>query len=386
MSFFASVNGLQIVSGSLVLPLVGVWTADLHLASSQAVSGSVTVVIGNLTLTGFAYRPETYGGQTRVRLVGGYGGWRKLITAQGYGSDNGVQMSTVLQDAASSVGEKVNIVSDVSVGNGYARFAFASSVASDVLWQMVELGFMPAWYVDPEGMTQTGPWPSPTIATPFTVTDQKPDEGMIVVATEDYASWLPGCSFTNPLLNGSYTSAGVHYVWGAGGDFRFEVLTSTDPPGDPPPGDRVLGPIQQVIQKEIAPLRLHGKYRYTISNPSTTTIDASPKNTTIGLPELQNVPLMADSIATYTPPDGGDCIVEFLDGYIPICTWTAQKPTVASLLGGTNPVARLGDQVQVFLPPVVPFVSVTPPATGTFQIASPLTGLITQGSSTVNSD
>lgn len=384
MSFFASVNGLQIVAGSLVIPSSGVWTADLHLASATAVSGAVSVVIGNLTLTGFAYRAETYGGQTRVRLIGGYGGWRNPIPAQGYGSSSGVQMSTILQDAAMAAGEKVNVNTDTGVGNGYARFGFASSVASDVLWQMVELGFMPAWYVDPEGITQTGPWPSTTIATPFTVTDQKPDEGLIVVATEDYASWLPGCTFTNTILSGSYTSAGVHYVWGSGGDFRFEVMTATDPPGAPPP-DRVLGPIQQVIQKEIAPLRLHGKYRYIISNPSLTTIDAAPKNTTLGLPDLQNVPLTSDSIATYTPPDGGDCVIEFLDGYIPVCTWTAQTPTIANLLGGDNPVARLGDQVQLFFPPAVPYAQVLPtPATGTFQIVSPLSGIITQGSTDVN--
>ena len=44
--FFASVNGLQIVAGTLMIPLVGCWTADLTLASSTTISGNVTVIIG----------------------------------------------------------------------------------------------------------------------------------------------------------------------------------------------------------------------------------------------------------------------------------------------------------------------------------------------------
>jgi hypothetical protein len=383
MSLFASVASYQIVSGSLMIPLIGAWTADLSLAGEETVSGTVPVVIGNLTLTGTVFRSESYGGQTKVRLVGGYGGWRTPIQPQGYGSSNGIQLSTLLGDAAQACGEKLNVAASVSIGNGYARCAFGTSVAGDLLWHMIDLGFIPSWYVDPTGMTQVQTWPSSAVTTPFTPTAQHPDQGMIEVATEDYVSWMPGCTFSSPLLSTTYTSSGVHYVWDDAGKFRFEVLTQTSQTDT---GDRVLGPIQQIIQKEMAPTRFSGKYRYTISNPSKTTIDCSPKNTKLGLPDLQSVPLMSDSISTYTPPDGGDCIIEFLDGYIPICTWTAQTPTIASILGGTNPVARLGDQVQIFFPPVVPFTALVPPppSSGTLTIVSPLTGVITQGSQTVN--
>jgi|HubBroStandDraft_1064217.scaffolds.fasta_scaffold03928_3 hypothetical protein len=384
MSFFSAVNGYQIVCGSLVIPLVGVWTADLTLANAPTLSGKVSVTIGNLTLAGTVYRSEQYGNQVKCRLVGGAGGWRSSIPVQGYGSSNGIMMSTVLNDAAAACGETVNVANDQSIGNGYARVSFDTSVASDVLWHMIDLGFMPAWYVDVNGTTQNVAWPSSTVGTPFLPTSQHPDQGMIEIATEDYASWLPGCSFSHPLLSGTYTSSGVHYVWDEGGKFRFEVLTQTSPTDS---GDRVLGPIQQVIQKETAPMRLMGKYRYTISNPSTSTIDCSPKNTKLGLPSLQNVPLMSDSISTYTPPNGGDCIIEFLDGYIPVCSWTAGTATVCNLLGGSNPVARLGDQTMSFLPPSLPLdgtVSGSPFA-GTVTIPTPISGVITQGSQEVNS-
>ena len=384
MAFFASVNGLQIVGGTLIVPLVGAWTADLHLATDQAVSGQATVVIGNLTLVGAVFRSEAYGGQVRARIVGGYGGWRKPIASQGYGTGSGVKLSTVLTDAANACGEQVNIAADMTIGNAYVRVAFDTSVAGDVLWQMVAQGHIPAWYVAPSGVTQTQAWPTSTISTPFTVTDQKPDEGMVEVATEDYASWLPGCTFTAPQLAQSYTSAGVHYIWDNDGKFRFEVLTDTGS------GDRMLGPIQQVIQKELQPTRFFGRYAYTIHHPTSTTVDASPVNPSLGLPDVQSVRICADSLASYTPPDGGECHIMFLDGVptAPICVWTAQAPTVAQILSGAIPVALQGNTVTVLWPGAIPVTGViTPPGssfTGLLTITSPGIGQISTGSSTVS--
>jgi hypothetical protein len=339
--FFSSFQGLQIVSGELSIPLIGTWTADLQLAGAGTVSGTGPLVIGNLTLTGTVFRADSYGGQTHARIVGGNGGWRTQIKSQGYGSPSGVMMSMILGDAASACGETVNVSNDVGIGNGYARASFDSSVAGDVLWHMIDLGFATSWYVDPNGVTQIAAWPSTTVTTPFTVTDQRADKGRITIATEDYASWLPGCSFSNPLLNGTFTSAGVEYVWTPDGKFRFKVLTSSAA-GE----DRTLRPIQQVIQKEIAHTRLFGRYRYTVTAATTTTVDCAPINTNLGLPELQGVPIRADSISVYTPPTGAECRIEFADGYIPECTWTDGNSKSVAIQNGTNPDAKLGDTVQ----------------------------------------
>ena len=284
----------------------------------------------------------------------------------------------MIQDAAQAAGEKINVPNDTTIGNAYTRL---HGIASDTLWEMIAQGFIPAWYIDPSGVTQAASWPSSAISTPFTVTDQRPDEGLVVIATEDYASWMPGCTFTNPLLDGNYTSGGVNYVWSNDGTFRFEVLTGTT--------DRFLGALQAFIQRQVAPARYYGRYEYTISNPSSSTVDASPVDSTAGLPDLQNVPIVADSISSYTPPDGGTCHVMFLNGLPtkPICVWTAEAPTMASLLQGTNPVARLGDQTQSFLPPTLPlmgFVNGTTPFAGTVTIATPISGVITQGSPVTN--
>jgi len=366
------VNGQAIVSGQLLIPLVGMWTADLVLAGSGTLSGACTVTIGNLTLQGTVYRSDQYGGQTRARLVAGGGGWRGLLTSQGYGGGS-VKLSTVLSDAASLAGEKVNVPNDTNVGTAWVRPA---AEASDILWQCVAQGLIPAWYVDATGTTQAASWPASTISTAFTVIDQKPDEGLVVIATEDYASWMPGCSFSAPQLNTTQTSAGVHYVWDGEGKFRFEVLTGMI--------DRFLGSVQAIVARQVNPTRWFGRYAYKISNPSTTTIDGDPVNTKTGMPSLQGIPLTGWSVGTYTPPDGGTAHVMFVDGEPsqPTCVWTEAEPTMASILGGTNPVARLADQVQCFLPPGLPIVTSSGP--GTIVAGGPISGAIIQGSQTVS--
>lgn len=393
MTFFASANGFQIVSGSLLIPLVGAWTADVVLATADALTGQVEVVLGNLTLLGTVYRSDPYGGQTRARLVGGYGGWRTTIPPQGYGTSSGVKLSTVIGDAAAACGEQISIFADITIGQAFARCAFVESVASDVLWQMIALGYMSAWRVDPAGVTQTGPWPMTAAQTPFIPTDQRPDEGVIVIATEDYASWMPGCTFSHPLLAEAYTSAGVQYVWTNDGDFRFEVLTATA--GARGFTDRVLGPLQQVVQQVVAPLRFFGRYAYTISNPSSTSIGGSPRDTTLGLPEFQGgIPLTGDSLASYTPPSGSTAHVMFLDGdpTQPIAVWTeadaSNGPTglaLAPQASGQNGVARVTDTVVVMFPPLIQAAGTIggAPFVGVLAITSPAIGTVQTGSQTV---
>jgi hypothetical protein len=391
VSYFASVAGLQVVSGTLLIPLVGAWTADLQLATAQPIAGAVEVVIGNLTLQGFVVRAEAYGGQVRARLVGGAGGWRKSISAQGYGSAQGVKLSTVLQDAAAACGEQLQVFADVTIGQAYVRASFGTSVASDVLWQMLRLGYISAWYVDPAGVTQTGPWPITQVATPFIPTDAKPDEGLVVVATEDYASWLPGATFAHPLLDGTQTAAGVHFVFDGEGIARFEVLTGAAGLGGQ---DRVLGPVQQIVEREVAPLRFFGRYAYTISNPSPATIDGTPVSSTLGIPDVQNVPLTGDSLASYTPPSGGRAHVMFLDGdpTQPVCVWTEASSSngpdtiaIAPQKGGQKPVALVDGTVIVMFPPLIQLAGTVggAPFIGVATITSPATGIIQTGSGTL---
>lgn len=377
MTTFATLNGIQIVSGTLAIPLVGMWTADVHIATDTPETGPATIVLGNLTLQGTVFRAEPFAGQTRARIVGGGGGWRKTLPERGYANQSGVSLKMVLSDAASECGEKVN-VTDTQIGPFYARPADRASFSLRA--------FCPAWYVDTAGVTQIAPWPVVVVGSEFQVIDQNPDEGVVTIATEDYASWLPGASFTSDTLSGTFQCAGVVYRFDGDGKFRLEVLTDDR-------SDRMLGPILGIIDQRVAPARFYGRYRYSISNPSTTTVDATPIDSSIGLPSLQGVPLDSDSIATYVPPDGGECHIMFLDGKptMPRVVWTAGTATVVNVLGGKVPAARQGDATTSFLPPTLLIsllgtVSGSPfSGTGTVTIPNPISGSISGPcSATVN--
>jgi hypothetical protein len=215
---FASLSGIRIVSGSIAIPLFGLWAADVALATNDAVPDAVSLTVGNLTMIGHVYRTASYGGERRCRVVAGAGGWRRDLTARHYQLAGGIQLSLVLRDAALEVGESVNVPSDGVIGSDYVREA---APASRVLRQLAG----PAWYVDPLGVTQIQPWPVVVVGSDFTVTRQDSDRGVVEIATEDPASWLPGASFSGPTLDGTYTNKGCRVAFDGGGKLRFEVLT-----------------------------------------------------------------------------------------------------------------------------------------------------------------
>jgi hypothetical protein len=228
------------------------------------------------------------------------------------------------------------------------------------------------------------------VGTPFVPTEHRPDHGRVTIATEDYASWMPGCSFSHPLLDQTYTSGGVEYEWDPDGKFRFQVLT------DPASADRFVGPLRVFVQSETAGTKFYGRYEYKISNPTTTTVDLAPTDPEIGLPEIQNVPLLSSSIASYTPPAGGMAHLQFLNGSParPVCVWTEADASVGPVgvtlcpqSSSAPAVARVGDTVVVVFPPAMqisglqglpvptePFIALltcTTPGIGTIQTGSP---------------
>jgi|HubBroStandDraft_3_1064219.scaffolds.fasta_scaffold36538_2 hypothetical protein len=368
MTAFATLNGVQIATGKLYVPRVGMWVADIALNSDSLETGPCSIVLGNLTLAGAVFRSDPFAGQTRVCAVGGAAGWRNQVAAKPYGNPNGVSLGTVLGDAAGEVGETMGSVSGI-VGPFYARPADIASFSLRA--------FCPAWYVDTKGVTQVASWPTTTVSTPFTVIEQNTAEGIVEIATEDYASWLPGAMFTAPTLAGTFQCAGLVYTFAHDGKARLQVLTDAT-------SDRLLGPLHSIIDQRMSTSRFYGRYRYTISNPTITTVDAVPVDPTIGLPSLNGVPLDSDSISTYIPPSGQECHIMFADGKptMPRVVWTAGTATVVNVLGGGVPVARQGDQVTCFLPPTLVvngIIDQPSPGTtlvGTILVPNPISGSI----------
>lgn len=220
MTAFASLGGVRVTAGTIALPLYGIWSGDVTLATNDPVKDDAAFVLGNLTMQGHVYRQAQQGGTRICRVVGGFGGWRKNVKARQYANkSSGVMLGMILKDAATEVGEKVNVPNDAPVGPMFVR---KNAPASDVLRQAAG----PNWYMDAKGTVQVAAWPTKAIGSAFTVQSQDGARGLVTVATEDYAGWTPASTFTSPFLNGTFTVGGLLFKFDADGQARLEVLTS----------------------------------------------------------------------------------------------------------------------------------------------------------------
>lgn len=149
--------------------------------------------------------------------------------------------------------------------------------------------------------------------------------------------------------------------------------------------DRILESLREIIRAETAPLKYAGYFQYSITDrngePPDVLLDCEPTDQGIGLPSLSRVP-MAPGIdgITSKPQTGINCVVTFIN----------RDPTRPIIVGvdslGVNPVARVGDQVTLFIPPLSPISGVDVigiPFVAIIQTAGPITGQIVQGSGKV---
>lgn len=215
---FATLSDVRIVTLSLTIPFYGMWTADVTLATEAPVATKTTLVVGNLSLKAAVYRQSTFVGKRSCRVVAGFGGWRQAIPRQQYQLDAGVKLSTVVHDAANSVGELVDVPVDRSLGRDWVR---PNGPASDTLRRLAGA----SWYIDTDGTTRLAAWPLRPVRSQFNVIDFRSARGVAVVATEDFAAWLPGATFSNAVLQPPQKNAGVTLTIEEDGEARLTVMT-----------------------------------------------------------------------------------------------------------------------------------------------------------------
>lgn len=152
---------------------------------------------------------------------------------------------------------------------------------------------------------------------------------------------------------------------------------------DPTVDDQILDAFRALVRAEVDRIGLAyaGVFGYTIQavsgEPPDVLIDAVPNDPAIGLPDMVRVKMRLGSDGISSVPDTGiGCLVAFVDR-------DPAQPVIVSVDSlGVNPIARLGDQVTVFLPPTLAVIGLVSgaPFTGTITVANPVTGVITQGS------
>ena len=163
MTIFAGLDDIPIMRGQVTIPAYGIWHADLWLDREVALSGQVRLALADISALATVVRVIGFLGQTGVRIVGGYGGWRTSVSGLQYAAATGLSLRTVLAHTAADVGELVD-AADTAIGTAYVR---AVGPASRVLQSLIP----GAWYVGFDGVTYAAPRPAGVVANRFMTMD-----------------------------------------------------------------------------------------------------------------------------------------------------------------------------------------------------------------------
>src|SRR5689334_17242823 len=105
----AFLNGSPVQRARVYLPGYGIWSTRVTLAGALAlaVGQRVTLVIGDLTLSGTVRRGGSYTSESSYLIAGGADGWLKILKPRTYRGDNGVRVANVTADLAVDTGEVI---------------------------------------------------------------------------------------------------------------------------------------------------------------------------------------------------------------------------------------------------------------------------------------
>lgn len=195
----------MLVGASLRLPLTGAWRFHGPVDIEDALSGSVTVEIDELELTGTVVKAGFTGGVQIVRVVGGAGKLSALCTPRGYQNPSTRQIATDIL----SVGEALDDTSQLT-GNvpAWAITSQPAGLALDVL--MHELGDDHTWRVLDNGKIWIGKETWPTLTLENVEIDADPSRDVVHLASF-FPTLKPGV-----VLDGRKIGRVVHQVAEAG--------------------------------------------------------------------------------------------------------------------------------------------------------------------------
>jgi hypothetical protein len=355
-------NGQKVTRVVVHVPQAGVWWTDVDFdvaLPATNLAGAAQVVVGPLSLSGtFApARTGTFFQQSKARVLGGAGAWGKAVRAKSYHDDGaGVKATTVIQDLAREVGERVGTIvpSRARLGVDWDRRA---SVASEAL--SLVLGSTP-WWVDYAGLTQVGPRPESEIGTDYEVLTFDPRFGIATVTTETPQAITIGSVLRRKLneprivreITIDVTSTAV----------RLQCWC----PDVVPARNRLLDLVAAAVRAVAPELPYTKLYRYRVVEPNLGDHrwKLQPVKKAIGIEDISPAdmrPGMAGLVAELMP--GSEVLVGFIEAdpgqpfilaHSPPDSpgWLPLSLTMAALLEikvgelAVQPAARLGDAVQ----------------------------------------
>ena len=390
---YVTVNGFSCTRCALKVANIGPWVASVDFTDAPDVAGAVTLQIGTLSLKGTIVNTQdgTFGSGRRSRIVGGAAGWRKLVTPKGYHSDAGVRAQLVASDVAREVGETLGgfVPSAERLGTDYVRQA---GPAVQTLEDAIGVGV--AWWVDYNGVTQAGPRPAaPVAASAYELLAYDPRGRVATLALEDPAAVVVGSELSERLDS-------VQTVR------EFELVVDADKlrvkawmGGAEGEAGRLAALLRGIIRRATDG-QVNGTYRYRVVRMAPDgRVELQAVRRVVGLPDILPIsqwPGASGVHSELTP--GAVVLVNFIEGdrTMPVVVHYPGKDSqgfspVSMDIGdvGGSPAARLGDAVEVLLPPATlngtAIISGVPtPITGVLSFLMPKAeGQVTSGSAKV---
>lgn len=186
----ATISGKPVLRATICMPRAGLWTADLEADSDVALSGAVTLELGEgvLELRGFVASGGVSGGRWHARLVGGAGGLGRRLTARSY---RGAPLRLILTDLLAEAGEQLSssVTDSVWLATVPQYWARAEGPATVTLHALCEAAGA-VWRALPDGSIWAGIETWPVFAGAYETTAERPSEDAVEIASESVL--LPG--------------------------------------------------------------------------------------------------------------------------------------------------------------------------------------------------
>lgn len=315
MSVAVTLNGFRVISVRIVQVWRGAWFADVDVdpdnVSQVGSSGPAVLVVGTApgpmaTLVGVLdpLASGAFVATSRVRMVGGKGGWSQSVTAQHMHSDAQLTSTAVYNQVASQVGETVTDLVPSSFGPDYMLSAGPASRVFDGV----------SWWVDPAtGVTSVGARPPATADPSLEILDWDPLQKLATVACDTLVA--PGTVLSDTRIADSpVTVRDVEQRFDASGS---RALCWCSPAGTSP-----LQAALRTIVREFGRTDYLKTYSYRVVGPGTDpgtwilqAVNRGPQGQSAPMPDA--VPLLQWSgmagVSAKLPPSL-EVLVEFVEG------------------------------------------------------------------------
>lgn len=308
MSGVVTVNGIPASQVRLLVPATGLWQAEVLFPEPPNLTGPVSLEIDGVTWLGTVADEQsgTFATRAHLTIVGGRGGWRRILGAKHEHDDGTLSRAALAQKVAAEAGESIVVDSSLGalpVGVDWVRRAGPAST------QLEQLFPEASWWVDNAGVTQVGTRPLRDVSAVVTVLEYSSAERHAELGVDSTLDALPGCSFLDPRAEGSLFVIGdLEYEIGEE-SIRAYVMASEDRDGP------LLALIRQLVERSLPRSVFERVHRFrVVGDGGDGRLALQPVIPTAGLPDMVAIsvaPGVAGTSSVLVP--GAEVGVGFLE-------------------------------------------------------------------------